>query len=82
MDEPRPAAMTAKLFGLPRYAPRLVRDLAGIVLVAVLVLSPSTFANAVDMAVERTTERITERLAPILADLATPDPAPQHAPTE
>lgn len=75
MDEHGLAAMTAQMLGIPRWAPRLLRDLAGLTVSAVLVLSPGTFTKAVQMYVEQTTERLTTQLMPILTDLVTVDPA-------
>lgn len=75
MDEHGLAAMTARLLGVPRSAPRLLRDLAGLTVVAVLVLSPNTITRAVEIYVAQTTERVTSQLTPILTDLMTIEPA-------
>jgi hypothetical protein len=68
VDEYGASQQLARLIGLPSWAPRAIKNATAFALVAVLVLSPSTFTTIAGLAAERITQKVTTLLLPEVTD--------------
>lgn len=75
MDSQTSASVVADLIGLPDWLPRAMLRAAGLVLLASMVISPSTFQRGLNEYAKRETNAFMNRIEPLLRTMATKPPA-------
>lgn len=76
MDNQTSASVVADLIGLPDWLPKAMLRAAGLVLLAIMVVSPSTFQRGLTVFAERESNAFMDRIEPLLNTIATKPPAP------
>lgn len=71
-------SVVADLIGLPGWLPKTTLRAAGLVLLAIFVISPTTFQRGLTVFVERETDAVMDRMEPLLDTTVPQAPASQE----
>jgi hypothetical protein len=80
VDSQTSASVVADLIGLPDWLPKAMLRAAGLVLLATMVVSPSTFQRGLTVYAKRESNAFMNRIEPLLRTMATKPPAPPGVP--
>lgn len=75
MDSQTSASVVADLIGLPDWLPKAMLRAAGLVLLATMVVSPSTFQRGLNEYTKRESNAFMDRIEPLLRTMAPKPPA-------